>query len=181
MTSAFSLKRPVFFIGFMGAGKTSVARRIARVCSLVSIDMDTYLERREGKTIADIFAEAGEEGFRALESEVLRDLATRAPQMVSCGGGVVLRPENRALLKAQGCVVYLRVSAETAARRISDISTRPLFRSLEAARATNEARVPLYEGAADIIVDTEKKAVNGIAGEVIAALQKEGVLCQSPR
>ncbi len=63
-----ALTCPVFFVGFMGAGKTSVARRLARVCGVASVDMDTYIERREGKKVKEIFAEAGEEGFRAVET-----------------------------------------------------------------------------------------------------------------
>ena len=63
------LARPVFFVGFMGAGKTSVARRLARTCGVASVDMDTYLERREGKRVKEIFAQAGEDGFRAIETE----------------------------------------------------------------------------------------------------------------
>ncbi len=65
------LTRPVFFVGFMGAGKTSVARRLARTCRVASVDMDTYIERREGKKVKEIFAEGGEEGFRAIETGVL--------------------------------------------------------------------------------------------------------------
>ena len=64
------LARPVFFVGFMGAGKTSVARRLARTCGVASVDMDTYLERREGKRVKEIFAQAGEDGFRAIETDV---------------------------------------------------------------------------------------------------------------
>ena len=67
---ALSLSRPVFFVGFMGAGKTSVARRLARTCKVASVDMDTYIERREGKKVKEIFAAVGEEGFRAVETEV---------------------------------------------------------------------------------------------------------------
>ena len=66
------LTKPVFFVGFMGAGKTSVARKLARTCGIASVDMDTYLERREGKRVRELFAEAGEEAFRAIETDVLR-------------------------------------------------------------------------------------------------------------
>ena len=72
-----TLARPVFFVGFMGAGKTSVARRLARSCRVASVDMDTYIERREGKRVKDIFAESGEAGFRAIETEVLRELGAK--------------------------------------------------------------------------------------------------------
>ena len=173
------LARPVFFIGFMGAGKTSVARRLARTCGVASVDMDTYLERREGKRVKDIFAEVGEEGFRAIETDVLGELAHGCePMLVSCGGGVVTREENRAILAEAGCVVYLQVTADEAAARISDTSTRPLFQDLEAARARADERRPLYESAADITVDTAGKSVAAIAHEVARRLEEEGVLCR---
>lgn len=176
-----SLSRPVFFVGFMGAGKTSVARRLARSCSVASVDMDTYLERREGKRVKEIFAESGEEGFRAVETDVLAELAAKEPLLVSCGGGVILREENRAILAEGGFVVYLRVTADEAASRISDTSSRPLFQDLEAARARCEERLPLYEAVADVTVDTAGKGVAAIAREVQRLLEKEGILCRRPR
>ncbi len=146
----YELTRPVFFIGFMGAGKTSVARKLARMCGVASVDMDTYLERREGKKIKDIFAEVGEEGFRAIETDVLAELMGKDPLLVSCGGGVITRPENREMLAEGGFVVFLYVDADEAASRISDKSTRPLFQDLEAARRRNEERLPLYRAASEV-------------------------------
>ncbi len=173
-----TLTRPVFFIGFMGAGKTSVARRLARVCRVASVDMDTYIERREGKKVKDIFARVGEAGFRAIETDVLAELAAKdEPLLVSCGGGVVVTPANHEIFKRGGTVVYLQVTADEAAGRISDTSTRPLFQNLEAARARCAERLPLYEAAADITVDTAGKSVPAIAREVQRLLEKEGVLC----
>lgn len=174
---AGQLCRPVFFVGFMGAGKTSVARRLARTCGVASVDMDTYLERREGKRVKEIFAESGEDGFRDIETDVLRELAAKDPLLVSCGGGVVKRSENRAILHDAGFVVYLKVTADEAKSRISDTSTRPLFQNIESARQTAEERVPLYAEVADITIDTAGKSVAAIAREVQAALEKEGVLC----
>lgn len=178
MSDRYELKRPVFFVGFMGAGKTSVARRLARQCHVASVDMDTYLERREGKKVKAIFAESGEEGFRALETDVLGELAAKEPLLVSCGGGVVTREENRTILERAGFVVHLKVSADEAAGRISDTSTRPLFQNLDAARERCEERGPLYERVADATVDTAGKSVPAIAREVQNVLVKEGVLCQ---
>lgn len=174
----YALAKPVFFVGFMGAGKTSVSRRLARMCRISSIDLDTYLERREGKKIRDIFAEAGEEVFRDIESAVLRELMAADPQLVSCGGGIVKRPENRSLLKQDGFVVYLKVSADEAQTRISDLSTRPLFNDIDAARAMAAERLPLYEEVADAVVDTAGKSVGRIAGEVKDLLRKERILWQ---
>lgn len=175
------LSRPVFFIGFMGAGKTSVARKLARLCGMASVDMDAYLERREGRKITEIFAEDGEEGFRLIETDVLRELLEKDPLLVSCGGGVITREENRALLREGGCVVHLQVTVDEAASRISDKSTRPLFQDIEAARRRCEERRPLYESMANITVNTAGKNVYVIAREVQRALEKEGVLCRQPR
>ncbi|WP_241156529.1 MULTISPECIES: shikimate kinase [unclassified Adlercreutzia] len=178
----YELARPVFFIGFMGAGKTSVARRLARTCGVASVDMDTYLERREGRRVKEIFAEAGEEGFRAVETDVLDELASKDDALlVSCGGGVVTRADNRAILAEKGVVVYLQVTADEAASRISDTSSRPLFQDIEAARRRCEERLPLYESVADITVNTAGKSVPALAREVARLLEKEGVLCRRLR
>lgn len=170
------LARPVFFVGFMGAGKTSVSRRLARLCGIASIDMDSYIERREGRRIRDIFAEDGEGRFRDLETQVLREMTQGDPALVSCGGGVVLRPENRAILREGGFVVFLKVQADEAKSRISDPSTRPLLGDVEAARKTNAERLPLYEEVADATVDTSGKGVTALAYKVKSILEKEGIL-----
>ncbi len=104
----YVLKKPVFFIGFMGAGKTSVSQQIAVTCGLASIDADEYLEFREDRIIADIFAEDGEEAFRDIETDVLRDLTRRSPRLIGCGGGVVSkRPENAQIMKrSRFCRVF---------------------------------------------------------------------------
>lgn len=174
-----TLGRPVFFVGFMGAGKTSVSRRLARMCRISSIDLDTYIERREDKKVKEIFAAVGEGGFRAMETEVLREFTAAEPALVSCGGGIVKAAENREILKRGGFVVYLKVSADEAQSRISDLSTRPLFNDLAQARKTNEERLPLYEEVADVVIDTAGKSVGRIAAEVRDVLKKEGILWQS--
>ncbi len=175
---AYQLARPVFFVGFMVAGKTSTARRLARTCGVASVDLDTFIERREGKTINQIFAEIGEDGFRAMETDVLRDFSQRDPLLISCGGGVVLRPENREILKSSGFVVYLKVTADQAFARVGDVSSRPLFRDLDTARKTIEGRLPMYEEVADVMVDTVGKNIPAVAREVRQALEREGVLWQ---
>ena len=172
------LSRPVFFVGFMGAGKTSVSRRLARLCGIASIDMDSYIERRDGRRIRDIFAEDGEGFFRDLETQVLREMTQGEPALVSCGGGVVLRPENRDILREGGFVVFLKVGADEAKSRISDPSTRPLLGDAEAARKTNAQRPPLYEEVADAVVDTSGKGVTALAYQVRSILRKEGILWQ---
>lgn len=170
------LGRTVFFVGFMGAGKTSVSRRLARLCGISAVDMDSYIERRDGRRIRDIFAEDGEGFFRDLETQVLRELSQGDPVLVSCGGGVVLRPENREILREGGFTVFLKVDAAEAKSRISDPSTRPLLGDVEAARKTNAERLPLYEEVADATVDTSGKGVTALAFAVRSILEREGIL-----
>lgn len=176
-TAPHTLKRHVFLIGFMGAGKSTVARKLARSIGLSSVDMDIYLERREGKAIKDIFAESGEEAFRAIETDVLKELIGKEPLIISCGGGVITKPENRALLHENGFVVNLNVDVEEAASRISNKSTRPLFQDLEAAKALSEKRKPLYEEAAHVTIDTAHKSIGAITYQVRSTLEEEGILC----
>ena len=175
----YELDRPVFLVGFMGAGKTSVARKLARMAGVASVDMDTYIERCEHKRVKDIFAEVGEEGFRAIETQTLYELGMKKdPMVISCGGGVVLRPENRKALSELGLVEYLSVTAVEAASRISDVSSRPLFGDLQNAQRVINERLPLYEEVADVTIDTVGRGSSSIAHEVFDILKEKGVLWQ---
>ena len=173
---ASELRRTVFLVGFMGAGKTSTARKLARYAGAVSIDMDMYLERRCDMKAREIIEEYGEERFREIETEVLRELAMGEPRIVSCGGGVVIRPENRDIVRAHGFVVYLKVTAEEAASRISNLATRPLFGDLAHAEEVIAGRLPLYEEVADVTIDTAGRGTASIAREALSCLMDAGVL-----
>ncbi len=173
------LTQTVFFVGFMGAGKTSVARKLARNAGAASIDMDTLIERRCDMKVKELFAEMGESAFREMETEALRELAEGEPQLVSCGGGVVLSPVNREILKQGGFVVYLKVTAAEAASRISDLSTRPLFGDLEQAQRVIDERLPLYEEVADLTIDTAGRGTGAIAREAFHRLCDAGVFARS--
>lgn len=176
-TEKYILTKPVFFIGFMGAGKTSVSQQLAVTRGLASIDADEYLELRENRIIADIFAEDGEEAFRDIETDVLRDLAARTPRLIGCGGGVVSkRPENAGIMREAGFVVYLEVSADEAARRIPNTDSRPMFKNLETARKTIAERIPNYEAAAHATVKTEGRSIREVAEEVASLLEDAGIL-----
>ena len=124
-------KRNLILIGFMGAGKTSVGQAYARQYGLPIIDTDQRIEEAAGMAIADIFAAQGEDAFRKLETGVLNQLLAHTDHaIISVGGGLPLREENRALLKQLGCVVYLDVSPETVMERIGgDVSDRPMLQS----------------------------------------------------
>lgn len=175
----YALIKPVFFIGFMGAGKTSVSQQLAVQYGLASIDADEYLELREDRIIADIFAEDGEEVFRDIETDVLRDLASRSPRLIGCGGGVVTkRAENAGIMRDNGYVIYLQVTADEAARRIPNTDSRPMFKNLDTARKTIVERIPQYEAAAHYSIDTEGRAVTDIAQEIAEHLLEVGIMVE---
>ena len=180
-SQSYSLACPVFFVGFMGAGKTSAARKLARLAGVASIDMDTYIERRIDMKVSELFAEQGEAAFRTIETRVLRELANGDPILVSCGGGVVLAEQNRQILKEGGFVIYLQVTAEEAASRISDFSTRPLFSDLQNAQRIIEGRLPLYEEVADAVIDTAGRGSTAIARQAFRLLKGRGILVAEPK
>ena len=172
----YELAKPVFFVGFMGAGKTSTARKLARIAGVASVDMDTYIERRTGKKVEQIFAESGEGGFRAVETDVLRELACGEPRLISCGGGAMLAEENRRIVKEHGFVINMLVTADEAASRISNYSHRPLFGDLDNARRIIQDRLPLYAEVADATIDTAGRGTTSIAREAFDVLRREGIL-----
>lgn len=164
----------LFLVGFMGAGKSTVARLVAERLGLPAIDLDEAIEERAGRSVTAIFEQDGEEAFRDLETQALSALADLPPHVVACGGGVVLRPENRALLKRMGTVVHLVVTADVALARIGDVSTRPLLAGPSGALAATrllEARERLYRSVADLEVDTVGKSVEEVAAAVTDALR----------
>lgn len=148
----------VILIGFMGTGKSTVARELARLLGFALIDTDQRIVRRAGKAITEIFAQDGEGVFREIETQVLAGLTVCDKSVVSTGGGVVTRPENVAALRAAGRVVWLDAGVDVIMDRVSGNTDRPLLQTADP-RATVvallEERRPLYESAADERVDTE--------------------------
>lgn len=164
-------KRNLILIGFMGAGKTSVGQAYARQYGLPIIDTDQRIEEAAGMAIADIFAAQGEDAFRKLETGVLNQLLAHTDHaIISVGGGLPLREENRALLKQLGCVVYLDVSPETVMERIGgDVSDRPMLQSEDVEGRIRELlsfRRPVYVKASHIVVDVNGRKVDEIVEEI---------------
>lgn len=152
------IERSIFLVGPMGAGKSTIGKLLAAELKLPFADSDKVLEDRTGADIPWIFDVEGEAGFRRRESEVLRDLCTGPAQVVATGGGIVLSPENRRLLRKHGLVVYLQASVDQLLERTSKNTNRPLLQVADPrARIVElvQERDPLYREVADIVCDTD--------------------------
>jgi shikimate kinase len=154
----------LFLIGPMGAGKTTVGRRIAAHLGLPFFDLDHEIEKRSGATITLIFELESEAGFRQREAELLDEFSTRPGIVLSTGGGAVLAADNRRHLRERGYVVYLETSVEQQFRRLLHDHKRPLLvTSDRRERLTQLAaeRVPLYRETADLTISTGFNAGSG--------------------
>ena len=166
--------RPLFIIGFMGAGKSTVGGVVAARLGRPFLDLDREIERETGHTVAELFAANGESGFRDAERAALALAARQPGVVVACGGGVVTDDGSHQILRASGTVVYLQVSAHEAVARVGfDSSGRPLLLGgdLNSAEALLHSRERLYEAAADIIVDTVGRSVEQIADEIVTLVE----------
>ncbi len=149
--------RPIFLIGMMGAGKTTIGRILARYLGREFVDLDHALEAKCGVRIALIFEIEGEEGFRRRETAQLDECSLKPGIVLATGGGAVLAPENRRLLKERGTVIYLRADADELFRRLERDRTRPLLQTPDPRARIRELlalREPLYEEAADLVLDS---------------------------
>ncbi len=164
----------LFLIGPMGAGKTTIGKRLARVRGLRFVDADHELERRLGVDIPLIFEKEGEAGFRQREHDLLADVTQEPGVVLATGGGAVLWPANRALLKANGTVIYLHASVRQQVARTSQSQHRPLLNTGEAPSAILsrlfEQRDPLYRQIADLIIETQGRGARALVDEIQAQL-----------
>lgn len=161
----------VFLVGFMGSGKSTIARCMAKNYGLDMIDMDQLIVEREGMCIPDIFAQKGEPYFRDVETNLLIELEEQQDKVVSCGGGVVLRDENVQAMRQSGQVVLLDAKPETILERVKDDDNRPLLRgnkNVQFIRDMMEKRQPKYEAAADLVIHTDGKSADEICKEIIS-------------
>ena len=166
----------IFLIGFMGCGKSSVAAELEKSYEMQVREMDRMIADRAQMSITQIFETHGEEYFRDLETELLVEIGDGSNQVVSCGGGVVLRQDNVVKMKQSGHIVLLTANAETILARVSKDDNRPILKGKKTIQDISELmekRRQKYEMAADIVVETDGKSICEICEEVISKLKKE--------
>lgn len=164
----------IMLIGFMGTGKSTVASCLSREYGMEIVEMDELITKRAGMSISDIFAQYGEEYFRDLETNLVLELQSQSNQVVSCGGGVVLRERNVEEMKKGGSIVLLTAEPETILDRVKDDDNRPLLRGNKNVAFISdmmEKRRPRYEAAADVVIHTDRKEVQEICREIMEKVQ----------
>jgi shikimate kinase len=172
LASALVVDRPIVLVGLMGAGKTTVGRRLAALLHLPFIDADEEIEKAAGLKVTEIFALHGEEEFRRGERRVIARLLQGPPHVLATGGGAFMNDETRALVRAYGTSVWLRADLDVLMRRVEKRDNRPLLKQGDP-RATMERlmaeRYPIY-GEADLVVDSNNGPHASAVTSVIRAL-----------
>lgn len=174
--SASAIPRPlrtIALVGLMGVGKSTVGRRLAQRVDLPFVDGDEAIEAAARMTVSDIFSQLGEAEFRAGEARVMRRLLDGPPIVLATGGGAVLNPGTRALMKERATTVWLRAELPIVAARVQRRDTRPLLRGkdpLEALSAMAQVRYPVYAEAADLTVDVGSGAHTQAVEAILKAL-----------
>jgi len=164
--------RSLVLIGMMGAGKSSIGRKLAHRLNLPFVDADAEIERAAGMSISDIFAKHGEPYFRAGEARVIARLLEGGPQVLATGGGAFMHPQSREAIRAKGISVWLKAEYDVLMKRIKRRSDRPMLKTQdpgETLRRLMQERDPVY-AEADVIVHSREVPHEIIIAEIISAV-----------
>ncbi|WP_411337553.1 shikimate kinase [Ruminococcus gauvreauii] len=160
----------IILIGFMGSGKTSVGKQLAKVMQLPFVDMDELIVQKSGMEITEIFERYGEAHFRELETECLKELSEdRERKVLSVGGGLPVQSRNQPYLKNMGTVILLEASVQTLLRRLKHDSSRPMLKGgdlQQKIETLQEQRKAEYEKVSDVRVVTDNKGFSQIVDEI---------------
>ena len=171
------LQGNIAIIGFMGTGKTTVSSALSKITGLKESDVDAYIVEKAKMSISEIFEKYGEEYFRNLETESLREIANNKNQIISCGGGAVLKDENVDILKNSGTIVLLTATPETIFDRVKDHTHRPILNndmSLSHVKSLMEKREPRYQSVADIKVNVDSNDRILTCYDMLCKLEEKG-------
>jgi len=167
------MEKNIVLIGFMGAGKSTVGRSLAEKIKEPFMDIDTEIEKKEGRSIFEVFETDSEEGFREIESREIEKTLNLSGYVIACGGGAVLKPENVAALKSNGIFVYLKADANVIEERVGEGGRRPLLKSTNPRQAIDELlreREAKYSQVADVIIDTSDLEAEQVVDKVMDAI-----------
>lgn len=162
----------IVLCGFMGSGKSTVGKVLAKLTGREYVDMDIYIEKQQNKTISDIFAEKGESYFRDLEHKASTELAEKSDLIISAGGGTLLYERNIAALSKTGIIVLLDVSLSNIRYRLRNDKKRPLLQRPDKNKVMAElykSRLPKYKEAAQVTIKAQKPPVK-VAKDIIKKL-----------
>jgi shikimate kinase len=163
----------IFFVGLMGAGKTTIGKLLAKHLGKVFYDTDHEIEKRTGVKISTIFELEGEAGFRKRETAIIQELSQLSHIVMATGGGAILAQENRQLLKANGRVIYLRANVNELCHRMRNDKHRPLLQNVDIRAKLEQLyaeRNPLYTETAELIFDTGNQPVANILNQIEKSL-----------
>lgn len=175
--------RNIVLIGLMGAGKTTVGRRLAQRIGWRLVDTDQEIVQRSGASIPTIFELEGEAGFRRRESKVIEEVMASGGQVVTTGGGAAVQPQNQPVL-AQGFVIYLEAEPAQLWHRLKTDQSRPLLMQADDPRKTLEAlhgqRDPIYRQLANLVVQSSRGSVGQVVQQIEEALVARGLVPPLP-
>lgn len=166
-------EKNIYLIGFMGVGKTTVSKQLKEMTGWEEADTDKVIVSKKKMSIPEIFEKYGERYFRDLETNILRDFSKEKKKIISCGGGVILKEENRKIMKGSGTVVLLSAKPETIYEHVKKGKDRPLLNgnmNLEYIGKLMSEREPFYEAAKDVEIITDGKTPEEVAREMIRIL-----------
>ena len=173
------MRQNIYFIGLMAVGKSTIGRLLARSLGREFFDSDHVIEERAGAPVAWIFDVEGEQGFRDREQAVIDELTQMEGIVLATGGGAVLRPANRNMLAARGCVVHLESTVEQLVERTCRDRKRPILQVGDRRKTLQRLlkdRSPLYAEIADYRFFTDDQGARALAGKIERTLQDDGVV-----
>lgn len=171
LESIASLNIPIFFVGMMGSGKTTIGRIVAQMLNYHFLDMDSRIEIADGRTVKKIFSEMGESYFRQKEADLLNLLIKKTNTVISCGGGVFIFESNIQKINDHGISVFLNVSQQIIEARLANDKKRPLLQGMQTISEIMEARILFYKKA-QIIIDITKQDIKTNVIQCVEALHQ---------